>query len=88
MLAFLRRLFGRSAFSSPGFGPDGEAAAQNLELRTALAEERSTVRILELEQKKLLDVIERDRLRVQAEMRVFAASVADAERKAVDRDAP
>lgn len=85
MLAILRRLFRWSArLSSPGLRLDRGLAAEIFELRTQLAEERSRIRILTLEQEALLAVIERDRARVTAELQSFAASIVAAERKSQD----
>jgi hypothetical protein len=50
-------------------------AQQRIErLELELREARSTIKVLELEQGKLLDVIERDRQRVQAERKRFVAA--------------
>lgn len=56
--------------------------AELAELRHELQAERSRVRILELEQEKLLEVIERDRRRVQAELSRHAAEIAEHEKGA------
>lgn len=55
-------------------------AQQRIErLELELREVRSTNKVLELEQTKLLDVIERDRQRVQAERKRFVAAGIKAE---------
>ena len=53
---------------------------QVAELRELLEKERSKNRVLELEREKLIEVIERDRMRVQAETAAYAASIVDSER--------
>jgi hypothetical protein len=47
---------------------------ENERLEQELREARSTIRVLELEQEKFLDVIERDRQRVHAERRRYVAA--------------
>lgn len=52
------------------------------EARQELREERSNVRILELEQENLLSVIERDRRRIEAETKTHLAAGVAAELRA------
>jgi len=56
--------------------------AEVLETTDQLAEERSKVRILEVEQELLLAVLERDRRRVEAETQIHASTIVQAENDA------
>lgn len=58
---------------------DSALTAANADLREQLAAEQSKNRILELEQEKFLDVIERDRKRIAAETAQFAQHIVTAE---------